>query len=74
MKIHYLNLQGEQTFIDKVIHLQNVDNEHFLALLDSGKELSLRVGGIEGIVDSSVIEEERGKSNDTRIEDTAKVV
>ena len=58
MKIHYLNLKGEQRFIDGIIHLQNVDNEHFTALMENGKELTLRVSGIEGIVDSSVLEKE----------------
>lgn len=58
MKIHYLNLKGEQRFIDNIIHLQNVDNEHFTALMESGRELTLRVSGIEGIVDSSVLEKE----------------
>ena len=58
MKIHYLNLKGDQRFIDGVIHLQNVENEHFTALMENGKELTLRVSGIEGIVDSSVLEKE----------------
>ena len=57
MKIHYLNSKGQERFIDGVIHLQNVDNEHFIALMENGKELALRVGGIEGVVDSSVIKE-----------------
>ncbi len=55
MKIHYLNLKGQEQFIDGVIHLQNVDDEHFTALMENGKEHKLRVSGIEGIVDSSVL-------------------
>lgn len=58
MKIHYQNLSGDERFIDGVIHLQNMDNEHFMALMENGKELKLRISGIEGIVDSSVIKEE----------------
>ena len=58
MKIHYQNSRGEERFIDGVMHLQNVDDEHFTALMENGKELTLRVAGIEGIVDSSVLKEE----------------
>lgn len=58
MKIHYQNSRGEEQFIDGVMHLQNVDDEHFTALMKNGKELTLRVAGIEGIVDSSVLKEE----------------
>ena len=62
MKIHYQNSRKEERFIDGVIHLQNVDDEHFNALMENGKELTLRVSGIEGIVDSSVLQEDE---NDT---------
>ena len=58
MKIHYQNALGLERFIDGVVHLQNVDNEHFTALMEDGRELTLRVSGIEGILDSSVLKEE----------------
>lgn len=51
MKIHYHNAKGEETFIDDVIHLQNVDNYTWVALLKGGKELTLRTDRIEGIAD-----------------------
>ena len=55
MKIHYQNSREEERFIDGVVHLQNVDNEHLTALLENGKELTLNIRGVEGIVDSSVV-------------------
>ena len=55
MKIHYQNSKGEERFIDGVIHLQNVDDEHLTALFENGKELTLNIRGIEGVVDSSVL-------------------
>ena len=58
MKIHYQNSRGEERFIDGVLHLQNIDNERFTALLESGKELTLSVAGIEGVADSAVLKEE----------------
>ena len=61
MKIHYCNGKGQERFIDGVIHLQNVDNEHFTALMENGCELTLRADRIEGICDSSVIEEKMSK-------------
>lgn len=58
MKIHYCCANGAERFFDGVIHLQNTDNEHFTALFEDGRELNLRVSGIEGICDSSALEEE----------------
>lgn len=58
MKVHYQNIHGNEVFIDGVLHLQNVDNEYFTALMENGSELTLRVSGIEGIVDSTVLKEE----------------
>jgi predicted transcriptional regulator len=49
MKIHYQNIHKEERFIENVIHIQNLDNEIFEALLENGKTLTLRVEGIEGI-------------------------
>ena len=49
MIIHYQNRNGEEKFIRNVIHLQNIDNDIFEALMKNGKTLMLRVGGIEGI-------------------------
>ena len=48
MKIHYQNSRGEERFIDGVVHLQNVDNEHLTALLENGKELTLHIRGKDG--------------------------
>ena len=55
MKIHYLNNKGEEVFINKIIHLQNVNNNVFIALTESGKELTLAVSQIEGIADSKLV-------------------
>lgn len=55
MKIHYLNNKGEEVFINKIIHLQNVNNNVFIALTESGKELTLAVSRIEGIADSKLV-------------------
>ncbi len=49
MKIHYLNKQGQEKMLHNIIHLQNVDNEKFLATNEDGKEYNLMVSGIEGI-------------------------
>ena len=49
MIVHYLNSKGEEKFIDGVVHLQNVDNSIFIASMESGGELKLRISGIEGI-------------------------
>lgn len=54
MKIHYQNRLGEEKFIDNVIHLQNIDNETFEALLPEERTLILRVSGIKGIYDGTV--------------------
>lgn len=58
MKIHYLNAKGQEKFIDGVVHLQNIDNYTFRALMRDGAELTLRVSGIEGIVDMTELEKE----------------
>ena len=55
MKIHYLNNKGEEVFINKIIHLQNVNNNVFIALTESGKELTLAVSHIEGLADSKLV-------------------
>jgi len=49
MIIHYQNRNGEEKFIRNVIHLQNIDNNVFEALLEGEKTLILRVDRIEGI-------------------------
>ena len=49
MIIHYQNRNGEEKFIRNVIHLQNIDNNVFEALLEGEKTLILRVNRIEGI-------------------------
>jgi len=49
MKIHYQNKNGEEKFIDNVVHLQNLDNETFEALLSNQKVIYLKVSRIEGI-------------------------
>jgi hypothetical protein len=62
--IHYQNVKGEGKFIKDVLHLQNVDDVMFEALLTNGKTLYLRVSGIEGIYD-------KGEEN---LPETAKTV
>jgi len=42
MIIHYQNRNGEEKFIRNVIHLQNIDNDIFEALMKNGKTLMLR--------------------------------
>ncbi len=61
MKIHYLNKRGQEKIIDGVIHLQNVDDFVFRALMRDGSELTLRVSGIEGIADMAELETEEAK-------------
>lgn len=55
MKIHYLNSKGEEVFINKIIHLQNVDNNVFVATTEGGRELTLAVSHIEGVADSKLV-------------------
>jgi hypothetical protein len=47
--IHYQNAKGEEVFISGVTHLQNLDNEIWVATVGEGKELYLRTSRIEGI-------------------------
>lgn len=61
MKIHYLNAAGEEKMIDGVVHLQNVDNETFIATIEGGKELTLRVSRIEGVADMDMLEKKEIK-------------
>lgn len=49
MKIHYLNGKGEEVFLTNIMHIQNVDNGIFIAVLRNGKELTLSIDRIEGI-------------------------
>jgi hypothetical protein len=49
MTIHYQNAQHEEKFINNIVHVQNLDNETFEALLENGKTLTLRAERIEGI-------------------------
>ena len=59
MEIDYLNYKGEREVIRGVSHLQNIDNERFVALFNNGKERTLRIGRIEGIWHG---EDEQGKA------------
>lgn len=58
MKIHYLNAKGEETFLDGIMHLQNIDNCTWIAATKSGKELTLKTERIEGIADMHIIEKQ----------------
>lgn len=51
MIIHYQNSKGTEQFIRDVIHLQNIDNYKWEAVMDNGRSLTLRTAGIEGIYD-----------------------
>jgi hypothetical protein len=55
MKIHYLNSNKEEKFLDNIMHLQNVDNRTWDALTKDGKELTLLTERIEGIADTGLI-------------------
>lgn len=59
MKVHYMNGMNEEKFIDNVAHLQNVDNNIFIATLTNGKDLTLCVNRIEGIADTTLLIEDR---------------
>ena len=48
MTVHYMNANREEVFISGVHHLQNIDNETWVALVDGG-ELCLKTSRIEGI-------------------------
>ena len=56
MKIHYQTKNGEEKFLDNVIHLQNVDNEHLIVTFANGNEITLNICGLEGVFDPSVVE------------------
>jgi len=49
MTIHYQNKHGEEMMISGIVHLQNVDNENWVALTSNDKELCLKADRIEGI-------------------------
>lgn len=57
MTVMYQNSSGKGTKITGIVHLQNIDNCHFIALLENGRELTLRVSGIEGIYYENIKEE-----------------
>lgn len=61
MKIHYLNRDGKERFLNNIIHLQNIDDENFLATLNDGTEYMLKVSRIEGIYykDNSIANDEK---------------
>ena len=48
MIIHYQNSKGTEQFIRDVIHLQNIDNYKWEAVMDNGRSLTLRTAGIGG--------------------------
>lgn len=49
MVIHYKNRNDEEKLIKHVVHIYNIDNEHFEILFENGRTKILRVSGIEGI-------------------------
>ena len=49
MIIHYQNSRGIEQFIRDVIHLQNINNDTWEAVMNNGRSLTLRTAGIEGI-------------------------
>lgn len=49
MTVHYQNGSGEEVFLSGVVHLQNIDNDKWIALLKNDKELTLLTCRIEGI-------------------------
>lgn len=51
MVIHYQTADGTEKFIKNVLHLQNIDNEVWAALLSNGKELTLLTERIEAVVE-----------------------
>lgn len=61
MKVHYLNRDGKERFLNNIIHLQNIDDENFLATLNDGTEYNLKVSRIEGIYykDNSITNDEK---------------
>lgn len=56
MTVHYENAKGEEKFIKNVLHLQNIDNDTWAALLADGQtELTLLTTRIEAIIDDKII-------------------
>jgi hypothetical protein len=49
MTIHYQNKNGEELMLSGVVHLQNIDDERWSALMDNGKEFIFLTSRIEGI-------------------------
>jgi hypothetical protein len=54
MIVHYQNGMGDEKFIKGVIHLQNIEDGKFEALLENEKTIILHVEGIEGIFDEKI--------------------
>lgn len=56
MVVHYMNRKGEEKRIRNVIHLQNIEEGVFEALLDNDRTLTLLVDKIEAIYDEALEE------------------
>lgn len=64
MTIYYNNGKTEKQ-IKGVIHIEVIDGEHpVIALLDNGRELTIRLDNIESIYDDDVLTEKGEKRND----------
>ncbi len=49
MTIHYQKANGDEVMLSGVIHLQNMDDNKWVALMDDDRELTLLTCRIEGI-------------------------
>lgn len=49
MTVHYLTAYGVEKKLSNVMHMQNVDNNTWIATFYNGAEVTLRTDGIEGI-------------------------
>lgn len=64
MTIYYNNGETEKQ-IKGVINIEVIDGEHpVIALLDNGRELTIRLDNIESIYDDDVLTEKGKKQND----------
>ena len=61
MKIHYQNIRGEEKFLERVLHIQNINNESLEITFENGKNATIRVAGVEGIYDEKLEKEVDGE-------------
>lgn len=49
MTIHYQNGQMEEKMLTHILHIQNVNDDQWIATFENGREITLLTSRIEGI-------------------------